>query len=271
MTSILTRETASFSISRSVSKRGENQPHFELLVLNNSFARAASWHHSRFSTHAWVFNLSTHWSHNPTSIASDVNLAEAERARRLAAGAGLFSRASTFARASAQTSPVSEDAPRQPRARAETTPSMRLRTYLFAGWDSERSLDDIWVYLWRASGTLCRGTRTRSGLASRSSWFDGDGARISIWMPCVSDDGTRPTRTRRLGASAGELRPPTPRPDFDVNHTRVIMLGFGCFFRLTQIVSDTEILPCSPLPHSNHRRTRTLYLEAMTETETDSM
>ena len=117
-----------------------------------------------------MFNLSIHWLHNPTSIASDTNLAEAERVLQLAAGAGLTLGLLVLARCPCARASHSrtEDAPRQPRAgrpHCIDETASACRTYLLAGWDSERSLDDIWVYLIVASGTLCRGTRTRSGLA----------------------------------------------------------------------------------------------------------
>ena len=130
--------------------------------------------------------------------------------------------------------------------------------------DSERSLDDIWVYaIMESKWHIVPRHEDSVWPGPRLNWFDVGTGRVSTAVSDVSDDETGPTRTRSLGASAGELRPPTPRADFDVNLTRVKMLGFGCFFRLTQILR-------SFLAVRYHSRTKTLCLQAMSETETDS-
>jgi hypothetical protein len=167
------------------------------------------------------------------SVVSDGNWAEAERVLQLAAEAGLFD---TYAReAPAQATwrrlygtSADGDAPGQRGGHAMCIDEAAGRVYLYGGWDGERSLDDFWVYSiaegrWhmvpRNDGAAWPGRRSCHKMA-----FDAGTGRIYL-LGClgVSDDDLRetdPARTRSSGASAGEPRLPTQRPDFYAYHTR---------------------------------------------------
>ncbi len=188
------------------------------------------------------------------SAVSDGNWAEAERVLQLAADAGLFD---TYAReAPAQATwrrlcgtSADGDEPGQRGGHAMCIDETADRIYLYGGWDGEHSLDDFWVYSiaegqWqmvpRNDDAVWPGRRSCHKMA-----FDAGTGRIYL-LGClgVSDDDlkeTDPARMRSPGASAGEPRPPTQRPDFYAYRTRGDNAGTWELISANTEVS--EILP----------------------------
>ena len=167
------------------------------------------------------------------SVVSDGNWAEAERVLQLAAEAGQFD---TYAReAPAQATwrrlygaSADGDAPGQRGGHAMCIDEAAGRIYLYGGWDGERSLDDFWMFS-IAETQWHMMPRNRDGVwpgrrsCHKMAFDPGTGHIYLLGCLGVSDDDLRetdPARTRGSGASAGEPRPPTQRPDFYVYHTR---------------------------------------------------
>ena len=153
--------------------------------------------------------------------------------------------------------------------RDHTVDEAASRTYFFAGWDGEHSLDDMWVY------SIVEGQVAVWHIVPRhedavwpgpcSSWFDaGTGCVYLLGCLVLMMMKPNPRVLEAFGASAGEPRPPTQRADIDVNQNRSDIAGnagIWVLFLLTQILRSAVCY---------HIRTRTLCPEAMSETEIDS-